>query len=116
MVKLFRVALLIPTVIAIALVARLLADSDRAARLETPYFLIGFVLLMVLGSTGVMPPSVGESMADASRWCLIVAMAAIGMKTPLAEMRLLGLRPVAILVLETAVIGVAGATAAMILF
>lgn len=115
-VKLFRVALLIPTVIAIALVARFSAGSDRSAKLETPYFLFGFVLLMVLGSTGAMPPSVGERLADASRWCLILAMAAIGMKTPLAEMRSLGLRPVAILVIETALIGLAGAVAALLLF
>ena len=115
-VKLFRVALLIPTVIAIAVVARLSAASGRAARMDPPWFLGGFILLMVLGSTGVMPPNVGTSLADASRWCLIVAMAAIGMKTPLAEMRLLGFRPVAILVLETALIGVAGAAAALLLF
>ena len=115
-VKLFRVALLIPTVIAIAVVARLSAESGRAARMDPPWFLGGFILLMVLGSTGVMPPNVGTGLADASRWCLIVAMAAIGMKTPLAEMRLLGFRPVAILVLETALIGTAGAAAALLLF
>ena len=115
-VKLFRVALLIPTVLVIALVARVSAGSGRSAEFETPYFLIGFVLLMILGSTGVMPISVGERLADASRWCLIVAMAAIGMRTPLAEMRTLGLRPVVILGLETALIGLAGAAMALWLF
>jgi uncharacterized membrane protein YadS len=38
---------------------------------------------------------------ELSRWCLVTSIAAIGMKTRLGDIVALGLRPVALMVLET---------------
>jgi uncharacterized membrane protein YadS len=43
---------------------------------------------------------------DASRWCLLAAMAAIGMKTQLREVVTVGIKPVVLMILETVFLAV----------
>jgi uncharacterized membrane protein YadS len=38
---------------------------------------------------------------DASRWCLVAAIAAIGMKTQLRELSTVGIKPIVLMVGET---------------
>jgi uncharacterized membrane protein YadS len=44
-----------------------------------------FVGLAVMGNTGLVPQAVMSVAADASRWCLVVAISALGVRTSLAE-------------------------------
>jgi uncharacterized membrane protein YadS len=60
-----------------------------------------FAVLVLVNSTGWMPASVQELGNDASRWCLLAAMAAIGMKTQLREVVTVGIKPVVLMILET---------------
>lgn len=101
-VKLFRVTLLLPVVmmVAIAFGARRQATAEKRPPL-LPAFLIGFALLVGLNSTGVVPPQITEVANNLSRWCLITAIAALGMKTSLKAMTELGLRPILLMVIET---------------
>ena len=102
--KLFRVALLAPAVIVIGLiVGRDRARSGDGARRAPllPGFLVVFVLLAVLHSTGVVPGVVEVAIADASRWALVLAIAAIGVKTSLEELKTVGWRALALVVLES---------------
>lgn len=102
-VKLFRVAMLLPVVLIISLIVARNATTPRKSRAPLiPLFLIGFVMLVAINSTGVLPRSVIEATTDVSRWCLITAIAALGMKTSFKDLVAVGWRPVGLMVVETA--------------
>ena len=107
--KMLRVAMLLPVVLAITLVVARLARADRAAGDRTPglpWFLIAFAALVGINSVGVLPPALVDGMVTLSGWCLVTAIAALGMKTSLKAMAGMGLRPLTLLVAETVVIAV----------
>lgn len=109
-VKLFRVVLLLPVVMLIAFGYRkwgAVHDADDLSQNKPPLvpgFLIGFMALVILASTGWVPPEVTAMANGASRWCLVIAIAAAGVKTSLGELAKLGWQPVVLLVAETMVI------------
>ncbi len=102
-VKLFRIALLAPVVmlVAVAYRGRLQASGPRQKVPVLPGFMIGFLALVVLASVGVVPKSAGEAAGTMSRWLLMVAIAAAGIKTNIGDLRRLGWRPLAMLAVET---------------
>ena len=100
-VKLLRVAMLLPVVFIIALIVARGAGRVAGARLPLPLFLFGFALLVGLNSTGLLPAALASFGADLSRWCLVTAIAALGMKTAFRELAAVGWRPVALIVAET---------------
>lgn len=110
--KMLRVAMLLPVVLAIiVVVSRLQAAKDRqtdvGVRAKTPglpWFLVAFAVLVLINSVGLLPPTAVEGLVTLSTWCLVTAIAALGMKTSLKAMASLGLRPVALLLAETIVI------------
>lgn len=103
-VKLMRVACLVPAVVVIALVFRG-SEATTAAREVSvpllPWFLIGFVVLALLSSVGFIPASASSLVESASRWCLLIAVAAIGMKTSPAALFRLGVAPLGALVAQS---------------
>jgi uncharacterized membrane protein YadS len=58
----------------------------------------------VLNSLLPVPEVVRDAGNTASRWCLVAAIAALGMKTHFREIIDIGWRPVALMVLETILI------------
>lgn len=66
-----------------------------------PTFLLGFSLLIACNSLGLIPPPVAQLFSGLSRWCLVVAIAALGVKTSLQQLASLDWRPVFMLVAET---------------
>ena len=98
--KLMRVALLMPLLLVIALVLRGRSAASSGAPL-LPWFAGVFALLMIVNSTGVVPPGVQALATQASQMCLVVAIASVGLKTSLREVAVLGWRPVLLLVLVT---------------
>jgi uncharacterized membrane protein YadS len=58
--------------------------------------------LVAINSTGWLPQTVPSLGNDASRWCLVAAIAGIGMKTQLKELATVGIKPVALMIGETA--------------
>lgn len=105
-VKLLRVAMLLPVIVFAVLLTRQLirdaaaADGPRPPLL--PGFAIAFALLVALNSTGWLPATLAQAGGEFSRWCLIAAIAAIGMKTRLKELVGVGLKPVLLMFAETA--------------
>ncbi len=105
-VKLFRVALLLPTIVVVAVMFRskMTAGSTGKRPPLVPMFLVGFVLLVALNSTGVVAAQIMEQTNAASRWCLVAAISALGAKTSLGEIVYVGWKPVLLIVAETAVV------------
>lgn len=104
-VKLVRVACLLPVVVAIGLIYRTRAGgAGTQTQPLLPHFLLGFIALVVLGSVIPLPAVVVSSVSDISRWCLLVAIAALGVKTSFAELFALGWKPLALILAETLVL------------
>ena len=106
-VKLLRVAMLAPVVFAISVVVtRTAGDAAGRGKIPTPpLFLIGFAALVAINSLGFLPKLVVNGATSLSSWCLVTAIAALGMKTSFKEVFAVGWRPIAMMVGETLWIG-----------
>lgn len=85
-VKLLRVALLVPIVIVLSLIFSGDAVAGKRRKLPIPFFVLGFAALVLAGSYNLVPVLVSEQLLNLSRWCLITAIAALGMKTSLKKL------------------------------
>jgi uncharacterized integral membrane protein (TIGR00698 family) len=104
-VKLVRVACLLPVVVGIGLIYRTRsASGGTQTQPLLPHFLLGFIALVVLGSVIPLPAAVVSSVSEISRWCLLIAIAALGVKTSFAELFALGWKPLALILAETVVL------------
>jgi uncharacterized integral membrane protein (TIGR00698 family) len=110
-VKLFRVALLLPVVLVISFFFA--SQSSGKVGLHSvkliPLFLVGFVALSLIASMQMVSPATVESISAISRWMLVIAIAAAGLKTNFQELAQLGWKPVLLLVLETLYIALVAA-------
>ena len=102
-IKLLRVSMLVPIVFVLSLVfhTRTSDEGSQERRWLLPPFIIFFVLLVILNSTGVTPEPVRLFIVEASRWCLVTAIVAIGMKTSLGQLAEVGGKAILLIVLET---------------
>lgn len=101
-VKLMRVAMLVPVIVCAAMITRrqgLEAGGQRPPLL--PWFAVGFLLLACVNSTGWVPAAVQGGINDLSRGCLVVAISALGMKTQLKALASVGVKPIALMVGES---------------
>jgi uncharacterized integral membrane protein (TIGR00698 family) len=100
--KMMRVAMLLPAVLLITFAVR-----RRSATMVTqvgplvPRFLVFFAGFVVINSLGLVPKVAIDGMNLVSRACLITAIAAVGLKTSLVEMRSVGGKAMLLLFLET---------------
>ena len=99
--KMMRVAMLLPVVVLIAFAVRRRFGmiSTQAASL-VPGFLVIFAGFVVFNSLGLVPKVAIDGMNMVSRACLITAIAAVGLKTSLVEMRSVGGKAMLLLLLE----------------
>ncbi|WP_284617675.1 YeiH family protein [Aquabacterium humicola] len=108
-VKLMRVAMLLPVIVFAVLLTQRQSPADAAGNAAAagprppllPGFVVGFAVLVGVASTGWLPPAVTAFGNDVSRWCLVAAIAAIGMKTQLKDLATVGFKPVALMLGET---------------
>jgi len=102
--KLLRVAMLLPVVMLISLVVRhrLRGTATRGGDALLPPFLLAFVGFVVAGSLGLIPEWLGAGLNLVARASLVVAIAAVGLKTSLLEVKKVGHRAIALLSIETA--------------
>ncbi len=104
LVKLIRVTMLAPVVLLFALAIRAAGAesgaSDRRPPL-VPAFVLAFLGFAALNSAGAVPAAVAEALGGLSRWALLIAIAAVGMKTSLKSIRDVGGPAVVLIVGET---------------
>jgi uncharacterized integral membrane protein (TIGR00698 family) len=100
-VKLLRVAMLLPVCIVIGLALHVRGSQAAHAAPVLPWFAVAFAVLVAIASTGWIPAPVIDAGSIVSRWFLVTAIAAIGMKTSLKSLVDMGLKPVMLVVVET---------------
>ena len=107
-VKLIRVSMLAPVVIAVSAIIWLKTktklDSSKSPPL-LPAFVLSFVLLAVLNSIGLVPNVITNIAEPLSRWSLIIAVAALGMQTSLKDITKVGGSAITLLLLQTIFLG-----------
>lgn len=89
-VKLFRVAMLLPVVFLLSMLFREREEGARKGRLPIPLFALGFVAMVTVNSLGFVPDALREPLVSLSRWCLVSAVAAIGLTTSIKDMLTIG--------------------------
>ena len=100
-VKLLRVAMLLPVCVAIGLVLHVGGSKAAHSAPLLPWFAVAFAALVIVNSAGFIPGPVAQFGSELSRWCLVTAIAAIGMKTSLKSLVDMGWKPVLLIVFET---------------
>lgn len=110
-VKLFRVSMLAVVVLVVALIFKRQrmeqADGQGTPGAPgrkpalVPWFLWMFVALVVINSVGAVPAAVQAGLGDISRACLVLAIAALGVKTSFRQLARAGWRPMLLLLVET---------------
>ncbi len=104
-IKLLRVAMLPGVVLILAIsygyAARKNGTAVASGRASFPWFAVAFAALLLVNSTGIIPPLVQEGLQVSSRWLLIGAISALGVKTSLKAMAALGPRHIGVIVAET---------------
>jgi len=97
--KLFRVLMLFPVVLILSVIFR--SENKSAGRAPLPLFVVGFYVLVAINSSGVVPDGLHTLLVELLRWCLVTAIAALGIKTALKAMMTIGFQPLAVVLLET---------------
>ncbi len=103
-VKLMRVAMLLPVIVATGLLVRAKGAGEGERPPVLPWFLAVFLALVALNSLAPVPAVVQEAGGTASRWCLVAAIAALGVKTHFSEIVDIGWKPVVLMIVETLLI------------
>ena len=97
-----RVAMLLPVIICAAMFTRMQGAETGGERPPLlPWFAVGFLILACINSTGWVPTAVQGGINEASRWALIIAISALGMKTRIKELASVGIKPILFMMSET---------------
>jgi uncharacterized integral membrane protein (TIGR00698 family) len=107
-VKLFRVSMLAVVVVIVSAAFQGARErADRAAERQAtpqalvPWFLWMFVAMVAVNSMGWIAPDAQQALNWLSRGCLVVAIAALGIKTSFMQLARAGWRPFVLLAVET---------------
>jgi len=104
------VAMLLPVIVVATMITRARAAGDPRTMGKRPpllpWFAVAFALLVAINSFGWIPKPLADFGSDLSRWCLVAAIAAIGMKTQLRELATVGLKPIVLMLGETVFLAV----------
>lgn len=103
LVKLVRVSLLFPVIAMMLIGQRLVlkAGGSHASIPGFPWFLGVFMALMILNSVVDIPAGILHGFSQGSRFALVVAIAAIGMKSSLGKLVGVGARPLLLIMVES---------------
>jgi uncharacterized integral membrane protein (TIGR00698 family) len=104
MTKLTRVALLGPAVMLVSFAMTGGSATSRSSVPHVPLFLVAFVAFALANIAGLIPQPVSQGAASLSRFCLVAAMVAIGLRIQWRGVLAYGWRPVAFLVVLSAVL------------
>ncbi|MCS6801927.1 MAG: putative sulfate exporter family transporter [Chloroflexota bacterium] len=93
-VKLTRNALMAPLLLGIAWWwGRGAAAARRGAAGAVPLFVLGFLAVVALRTVGLIQPPLTLWLDEGARFCILLALAGVGLNTSLATLRAIGLAP-----------------------
>lgn len=100
-VKLTRTLFIIPFVLIFSLISERIEAKTNGTqgrvpinfRKIFPYFIIFFLIMVGLRSIGVIPPAIVPVLSNTSRFCMIMALGAIGLKTSFKDIKDIGPKP-----------------------
>lgn len=102
-VKLTRTLSIIPTVLAFSFISQREKVKQNAGgkaerkqvdiRSIFPYFILLFLVMVGIKSTGLVPLTLSEGISKLSKFLMVMALGAIGLKTNFAEVSKSGLKP-----------------------
>lgn len=103
LVKLIRVSMLAPVVLGAAVLIRRFGEPPNNGEKPPllPAFVMGFLVLATLNSGSYLPQFVVEGFSQTSRWLLLIAIAAVGMKTNLKQVAAVGGAAIGLILVET---------------
>lgn len=105
-VKLFRVSMLAVVVVVVSILFKHQREASEITSVNhkqpiVPWFLWVFIALVGINSMGAVPSVIQSGLNDVSRACLVVAIAALGVKTSFMQLAQTGWRPFALIFVET---------------
>ena len=103
-VKLIRVSMLAPVVLVISILVRLNTEPSEKVGKKAPIipvFVLGFLALATINSFGFLSQEVIEIANNTSRFALLIAISAVGMKTSLKRILNVGSQAIFLLIVET---------------
>ncbi|MBP1918924.1 YeiH family protein [Youngiibacter multivorans] len=100
-VKLTRTLFIIPFVLIFSIITeRLEARSEGGhgrisvnLRKIFPYFIIFFLVIVAIRSTGIIPGALVDALSRTSKFCMVMALSAIGLKTSFTDIKNIGFKP-----------------------
>lgn len=98
-VKLTRTLMIVPITLALALImsrrsSRENAESTYSFAKIFPWFVLGFAATSIVNTFVPMPAGTGSVLAQAGKFMIVMAMAAIGLNTHVVKLARNGLRPI----------------------
>jgi uncharacterized membrane protein YadS len=69
-----------------------------------PWFLVAFVMLVIVNSLGWVPEQAHAMLTPVSSWCLLTAVAALGVKTSLKALADVGPAPIGVMIIQTVIL------------
>lgn len=97
-VKLVRITFLTPVMLLVGLAYR---NQEASKKVMIPFFLIMFFICVGVANLNVLPQEVIQFTEGISRWCIVIAISALGLKTSLKELSVAGFRPLCLIAILT---------------
>jgi uncharacterized integral membrane protein (TIGR00698 family) len=91
-VKMIRVALLVPFLFAVGSMSREGSAGERRPGMAIPWFAVAFLVLAGVNSTHWLPQQAVDACRAAGTFLLTMAMAALGIDTNVSKLRQTGLK------------------------
>ncbi|RLU02834.1 MAG: putative sulfate exporter family transporter [Ketobacter sp.] len=99
--KMLRVSLLVPVLFILSAFYRQPAGTKKSITNRFPLFLLAFLTILLLNNLASIPTVLQHSMSSLSQFCLMMAMAALGVRTNLMDLFTVEKRPLALVFLNT---------------
>jgi len=100
-VKLLRVSCLLPAVVAIGFATRRSGKASAQRVPLLPMFLVAFMVLVAANSFGLIGTGLADALSTISQWCLLCAVSALGVRTSIGSLAVVGPHPLIAMVLQT---------------
>ncbi|MDJ0731071.1 MAG: YeiH family protein [Crocosphaera sp.] len=91
--KLSRVIFLVPIVLTLGLFSNKGTQNNQVNKLPIPWFVLGFIALMLLNSFNIFPENVKGSVITFNHFLLAISMAGMGLKTSIFDIKINGIKP-----------------------